>query len=226
MTDVFLSRFYIFFILCRRDPAKGGDNFVIMLIGVLAIQGAFKEHSYVLRSLGVQTREVRPSTGSGFHKTSELEGLEGLVIPGGESTTMLKFLREEGLYTAIQEKGRAGLPIFGTCAGAIVLADMGLIDIEVERNAYGRQAKSFIAPIKISALQDYKIQNSKLQGSDGEFEGVFIRAPKIISVGEGVEILGELESTPVLVKQGNILVSTFHPELTDDDRVHRLFLKS
>ena len=184
-----------------------------MLIGVLAIQGAFKEHSDVLRSLGVQTREVK--------KTSDLEELQGLVLPGGESTTMLKFLHEGGLYTVIQN---SGLPMFGTCAGAILLAEMGLIDIEVERNAYGNQAASFIAPIKIFALQDYKIQDSKLQESDEEFEGVFIRAPKITSVGEGAEVLGELKGPPVLVNQWYVLVSTFHPELTEDDRVHRLFL--
>jgi 5'-phosphate synthase pdxT subunit len=170
------------------------------VIGVLAIQGAFKEHRDMLRSLKVETKEVRT--------VSDLESLDGLIIPGGESTTILKFLKEGDLYEAIQ---KSGLPMFGTCAGVIVLAEMGLIDIQVERNAYGRQAESFIEKIKLS--------------SDSEsFEGVFIRAPKITSVGADVQILGEFENSPVLVQQGNVLVSTFHPELTDDDRVHKLFL--
>lgn len=183
-----------------------------MLIGVLAVQGAFKEHIDVLSSLGAQTREVR--------KISELDDLDGLIIPGGESTTMLKFLKEEGLYEAIQ---KSSLSIFGTCAGAIVLADMGLIDIRVERNAYGRQAESFIGKIKLSKSQ---ITNFKSQvGLSGDqFEGVFIRAPKIISVGSDVQVLGEFENSPVLARQGNILVSTFHPELTSDTRVHQYFL--
>ncbi len=184
-----------------------------MLIGVLAIQGAFREHGDVLRALGAQVREIR--------KVSELESLDGLVVPGGESTTMLKFLHEEGLYTAIQ---KSNLPMLGTCAGTIVLADMGLIDIKVERNAYGRQAESFIVPIKLSKSQTL---NHKSQSgfSDEQFEGVFIRAPKITSVSEGVEVLGELEGAPVFVKQGKILTTTFHPELTGDNRVHELFLE-
>ena len=172
-------------------------------IGVLALQGAFREHAQVLQRLGTDVVEVR--------LPEDLAGLDGLVIPGGESTTIMHLARLYGLEDAIR---RFRAPILGTCAGMIVLdrAHLGLADLEVDRNAYGRQVKSFEADVE-------------LVGDDEPLRGVFIRAPRIRDVGADVEVLGELDGEPVLVRDGRLLLATFHPELTDDPRVHERFLE-
>jgi 5'-phosphate synthase pdxT subunit len=171
-------------------------------IGVLALQGAFREHAQMLRRLGAEVVEVR--------LPEELEGLDGLVIPGGESTTIMRLARIYGLDDAIQRYPGA---IFGTCAGMIVLdrAHLGLADLEVDRNAYGRQVRSFEADVD-------------LEGDERPLRGVFIRAPRIRELGEDVDVLGSLDGEPVLVRDGRLLLAAFHPELTDDTRVHERFL--
>jgi 5'-phosphate synthase pdxT subunit len=171
-------------------------------IGVLALQGAFREHAAMLATLGAEVVEVR--------LPEELEGLDGLVIPGGESTTIMRLAELYGLDDAI---GAFQGAIFGTCAGMIVLdrEHLGLADLEVDRNAFGRQVKSFEADVDLA---------------DGgpPLRGVFIRAPRVRTIGGGVEVLGELEGEPVLVRDRRLLLASFHPELTDDLRVHELFL--
>src|SRR6185503_5601374 len=144
-------------------------------------------------------------------KPEELQGLDGLVIPGGESTTFMRLMRLYGLDEAV--RGFSG-PVFGTCAGMIVLDrdHLGLMDLEVDRNAYGRQVASFEADLR-------------LQGEDEPLRGVFIRAPRVRDVGGGVEVLAEHDGEPVLLRQGRFLVASFHPELTQDTRVHELFLE-
>ena len=172
-------------------------------IGVLALQGAFREHAKALRALGADVVEVRLADG--------LDGLDGLVIPGGESTTMMRLAELYGLDDAIRSYQGA---IFGTCAGMILLdrGHLGLADLEVERNAFGRQVRSFEADVA-------------LDGDEIPLRGVFIRAPLVRDVGSGVEVLGELDGEPVLVRDGRLLLASFHPELTDDLRVHELFLQ-
>ena len=174
-----------------------------MRIGVLALQGAFREHIAVLERLGAETVEVR--------LPEQLDGLDGLIIPGGESTTMMRLMGLYGLDEAIRAFPE---PIFGTCAGMIVLdrERLGLVDLTVERNAFGRQVASFEAPIEID-------------GEDAPFTAVFIRAPWITEAGPGVAILAEVDGHPVLAQEGRILVASFHPELTDDTRVHERFLQ-
>jgi 5'-phosphate synthase pdxT subunit len=174
----------------------------VATIGVLAVQGNFREHAAMLRSLGADVVEVR--------KPQQLEGLDGLVIPGGESTTFMRLMRLYGLDDAVR---RFAGPIFGTCAGMIVLDrdHLGLVDLEVERNAWGRQVHSFEADLD-------------LEGDDAPLRGVFIRAPWIADAGPDVEILAEHEGHPVLARQDRVLVAAFHPELTDDTRVHEKFL--
>jgi len=172
-------------------------------IGVLALQGDFREHAHALARLGAEVVEVR--------LPADLEGLDGLVIPGGESTTIMRLACLYGLDEAIRDyRG----PIFGTCAGMIVLdrEHLGVADLEVERNAYGRQVRSFEA-------------NVELVGDGPPVRGVFIRAPRIRALGSDVEVLGELDGEPVLVRDGRFLLASFHPELTDDLRVHELFLE-
>ena len=173
-----------------------------MRIGVLALQGNFREHAAMLRRLGVEAVEVR--------KPAQLDGLDGLVVPGGESTTFLRLMRLYGLDAAIREFAQ---PVFGTCAGMIVLdrEHLGLVDIGVDRNAYGRQVSSFEADLELA-------------GEKAPLRGVFIRAPRVRDVGEDVEVLAEHDGEPVLVRQGRFLVASFHPELTEDTRVHELFL--
>jgi 5'-phosphate synthase pdxT subunit len=171
-------------------------------IGVLAVQGNVREHMRMLRRLGVEATEVR--------KPEELEGLDGLVIPGGESTTFMRLMRLYGLDEAIR---RFSGPVLGTCAGMIVLdrAHLGLVDVEVSRNAYGRQVASFEADLELA-------------GENEPLRGVFIRAPRVQETGDDVEVLAELEGEPVLLRDGRFIVASFHPELTDDARVHQLFL--
>ena len=172
------------------------------MIGVLALQGNFREHAAMLRRLGADVVEVR--------KPEQLEGLDGLVLPGGESTTFMHLMRLYGLDEAIRSFGG---PVFGTCAGMIVLdsAHLGAVDIEVDRNAYGRQVASFEADVE---LEDDAVP----------LRGVFIRAPRVREVGSDVEVLAELDGEPVLLRDGRFLVASFHPELTDDTRVHERFL--
>jgi 5'-phosphate synthase pdxT subunit len=172
-------------------------------IGVLALQGAFREHAAALRKLGAAVVEVR--------RPDELDGLDGLVIPGGESTTMMRLAELYGLDDAI--RGYRGA-IFGTCAGMIVLDSehWDLADLVVDRNAFGRQVRSFEADVALA-------------GDEIPLRGVFIRAPRIRDAGADLEVLGELDGEPVLVRDGRLLLATFHPELTEDLRVHELFLQ-
>ena len=173
-----------------------------MKIGVLAVQGNFREHAAMLRRLGAEPVEVR--------KPEEMEGLDGLVIPGGESTTFIRLMRLYGLDQAVREFTG---PVLGTCAGMIVLdrQHLGAVDIEVDRNAYGRQVASFEADLALA-------------GDDEPLRGVFIRAPRVREVGPEVEVLAELDGEPVLLREGRFIVASFHPELTDDTRVHERFL--
>jgi 5'-phosphate synthase pdxT subunit len=170
-------------------------------VGVLAVQGNFREHVAMLRQLEVDAIEVR--------KPEQLKDLDGLVVPGGESTTFMRLMRLYGLDEAIRTFDR---PILGTCAGMIVLdrEHLGLVDVEVDRNAYGRQVASFEADLSLA-------------GEGSPLRGVFIRAPRVRVTGD-VEVLAEHEGEPVLVRDGRILVASFHPELTEDTRVHELFL--
>ncbi|MDQ3381130.1 MAG: pyridoxal 5'-phosphate synthase glutaminase subunit PdxT [Actinomycetota bacterium] len=171
-------------------------------IGVLALQGAFREHVQVLERLGAEVVEVR--------LPKELEGLDGLVIPGGESTTIMRLARLYELDEAIRSYQGA---IFGTCAGMIVLdrEHLGVADLEIDRNAYGRQVRSFEAEVELA-------------GEERPLHGVFIRAPRIRELGDQMEVVGKLDDEPVLVREGRLLLASFHPELTEDTRVHQLFL--
>ncbi|MGH3038538.1 MAG: pyridoxal 5'-phosphate synthase glutaminase subunit PdxT [Gaiellaceae bacterium] len=177
-----------------------GDSF---RIGVLAVQGNFREHVYVLRRLGAEVVEVR--------RPEQLAGLDGLVVPGGESTAIRRLMRVGGLEEPVAEFPG---PLFGTCAGMILFdrTHLGLLDLEVERNAYGRQVASFEADVE-------------LEGDPEPLRGVFIRAPRVADAGPDVEVLGRLDGEPVLVRAGRVLAASFHPELTDDPRVHERFLE-
>ena len=183
-------------------------------VGILALQGDFAMHAKMLDRMAAPWKLVKHA--------SDLNQVDGLIIPGGESTTMLKFFSNEGMGEAIKAFAALGKPIYGTCAGAILLAKdvsnppqerLGLIDIGIERNAYGRQVDSSVQAGDCPELSDHPI------------EMVFIRAPIIRRVGERVRVLGRCGDLPVLVEQGNILAGTFHPELTDDETVHRYFLQ-
>ena len=178
-------------------------------VAVLALQGDFEAHRRALADAGVESFEAK--------RPADLAGAEGLVIPGGESTTLWKFFEAEPWEEAFTAFAATGRPVLGTCAGAIVLArevthptqrGLGLIDIGVERNAYGRQAESFVADVSAPALGE-------------PLPAVFIRAPRIRRVGPGVEVLATHGGEPVLVRQGNVSAATFHPELTPDRRLHR-----
>src|SRR5689334_9332038 len=173
-----------------------------LTIGVLAVQGNFREHADMLRRLGAETIEVR--------KPEQLEGLDGLVIPGGESTTFMRLMGLYGLDDAIR---RFAGPIFGTCAGMIVLDrdHLDLVDVAVRRNAFGRQVASFETDLDVA-------------GEPEPVRAVFIRAPWVEEVGPGVEVLAEVDGRPVLARDGRFLVAAFHPELTDDTRLHERFL--
>ena len=181
-------------------------------VGVLALQGAFAAHCECLSSVGVEPVEIRTP--------AQLDTVEALLMPGGESSTMSQLLESSGLFDAITQRLSDGMPTFGTCAGMILLASeildgrsdqrsFSAIDISVRRNAFGRQVDSFESTISTSV---------------GEFHGVFIRAPRIERVGAGVEIVGALGDEPVLVRQGNVLAASFHPELTSDARLHEYFV--
>ncbi|HET7559823.1 MAG TPA: pyridoxal 5'-phosphate synthase glutaminase subunit PdxT [Limnochordia bacterium] len=183
-------------------------------IGVLAIQGSFAEHLRALGRLGVEAVPVR--------RKEQLADLDGLIIPGGESTTLGKLTRMYEIDRAIRAKAEAGMPIYGTCAGMILLAKriaggepphLGLLDVCVRRNAYGPQTESFEADLAIPEL------------GEAPFRAVFIRAPYIEAVGDGVRVLAAVDGHPVLARSGPLLVSSFHPELTDDLRLHRYFVE-
>lgn len=191
---------------CRKEAG----NFK-MKIGVLALQGAIREHTALLKKCEVEPVLVKLPL--------DLETINGLIIPGGESTTIGKLMELYKLDRAIKKKYNEGMPIYGTCAGAILLAKeiinskqpkLGLMDISIKRNDYGRQIDSFEA--------DLDIFNEK------PFRGIFIRAPVIETIHDGCKILAKFQDKPVLVEQNNLLVSTFHPELTDDIRIHKYFI--
>src|SRR5580704_3702887 len=195
---------------CPPITVKGAHE---LKIGILAVQGDFAAHAAMLAGMGVQTVEMRT--------VEDLEGCDGLILPGGESTTQLQFLQEEGLFDAVKKFAADGGAIFGTCAGAILLAtdvknpaqaSLGLLDMTVLRNAYGRQLAS-----------DVFFGSSKL--TNLPMEMVFIRAPVIDRIGAGVEVLAEYDGKPVLVRKDNIMAATFHPELTQDGTVHSRFLE-
>lgn len=183
-----------------------------MKIGVLAMQGAYDKHISILKSLEVHTVEIR--------NKEDLKEIDGLIIPGGESTTMGKLIRTLDIYDDLKEKIESGLPVWGTCAGMILLAKsiyedntkhLATMDIEVRRNAYGRQLGSFYT-------------KSFVKGIGEDIEMIFIRAPYIESVGKKVEVLSVIDGNIVAAKENNMLVTSFHPELTEDNRVHKYFV--
>jgi 5'-phosphate synthase pdxT subunit len=183
-------------------------------VGILAVQGDYAMHAKMLDRIAAPWKLVKHA--------ADLREVGGLIMPGGESTTMLKFFETEGIGPAIKEFAAAGKPVFGTCAGAILLAKevvnppqdrLGVLDVTIERNAYGRQIDSSVRPGECPDLSDHPL------------EMVFIRAPIIRRVGDGVRVLGRCDGLPVLVEQANVLAATFHPELTEDETIHRYFLK-
>ena len=186
-----------------------------MKVGVLALQGAFKLHVQALKRLGVEAIEVRT--------LENFEASQALIIPGGESTTLSFLLESSGIFEALQERSNNGMPILGTCAGMILLSSkitdgrndqkpLKLIDIEVRRNGYGRQIDSFESDLMVEGFENF-------------FKGVFIRAPLVESVGENVDVLAELNGQPIMCRQESTIVTSFHPELADDDRIHAEFLE-
>jgi pyridoxal 5'-phosphate synthase pdxT subunit len=177
------------------------------LIGVLALQGGFEAHERMLRRLGARSREVRVP--------ADLDGLDGLVLPGGESTTMTLGISREGLTEPLRSLAESGTPILGSCAGLIMLdrEHLGLMDIRADRNAFGRQISSFEADVELRGVEG------------GPIRGIFIRAPWIAEHGEDVEILGSVDGHPVAARQQSMLAVAFHTELGGDERLHRLFLE-
>jgi 5'-phosphate synthase pdxT subunit len=186
-----------------------------VLVAVLALQGAFRAHVQRLAELGVVAVEAR--------LPSDLAGVDGLVMPGGESTTMSNLLASSGLFDDVKARVSDGLPVFGTCAGMILLAtevldgrpdqrSFGALDATVRRNGYGRQLDSFETDLDVAGL-------------DAPFHGVFIRAPRVESVGPAVDVLADHHGDPVLLRQGRVMAAAFHPELTDDARLHAAFVE-
>lgn len=183
-----------------------------MRIGVLALQGAVKQHMDMLKRCNVTPIEVK--------LPKDMDNIYGLIIPGGESTTMIKLMKKYGFDKEIKKKYELGIPIYGTCAGAIVLAKdvignkksgLGLIDLSIKRNEYGRQSNSFETSLDI-------------EGFNKPFKGIFIRAPVVNAVYNGAKIMSRFKDDPVLLRQDNVLISTFHPELTNDLRIHKYFV--
>jgi len=182
-----------------------------MKIGVLALQGDVREHLEMLKKCGADTVQVK--------SPEDIDNIDGLIIPGGESTTIGRLIERNGLDTEIKKKFEEGMPIYGTCAGAILLSKkvigqsqfkFGFLDAAVVRNAYGRQVDSFETEIELDEI--------------GKFKGVFIRAPVIQKVYNGAKIMGKFKDMPVMIRQGNLLITTFHPELTGDKRIHQYFV--
>jgi 5'-phosphate synthase pdxT subunit len=189
------------------------SDYIGTTVGVLALQGAFREHVSALEKCGATAREIR--------RRRDLDGIDALIVPGGESTTIGKLLVSYGLLEEVRRLAASGLPIFGTCAGLVMLAQevidgdqplLSLMDITVRRNAFGRQVSSFQAPIELAAA------------NGGPFPGIFIRAPWIERAGSDVEVLASHDGRIVAARQSNLLATAFHPELTDDLRLHRFFL--
>jgi 5'-phosphate synthase pdxT subunit len=176
----------------------------VKAVGVLALQGGFEAHEKILRSLGTEPREVRVP--------AELEGLDALVIPGGESTVMTLGIEREGMAEPLRALASRGTPVLGTCAGMIMLDrdHLGVLDIGTERNAFGRQLRSFEAELELDGI--------------GPLHAIFIRAPWVTELGEGVEVLARVDDHPVAVRQGNVLAVAFHPELAGEPRLHELLL--
>jgi pyridoxal 5'-phosphate synthase pdxT subunit len=176
------------------------------LVGILALQGDFEAHAKMVRSLGAEPREVRVP--------ADLEGLDALIIPGGESTVMTLGIEREGLADPLRDLVQKGTPVLGTCAGMIMLDrdHLGLLDVTTRRNAFGRQVRSFEADIDVDGV------------SGGPMHAVFIRAPWVAEHGPEVEVLGRVEEHPVAIRQGNMLAVSFHPELSGDARLHELLL--
>jgi 5'-phosphate synthase pdxT subunit len=198
-----------------RTTSRKADG---LKIGVLALQGAFREHEQVLGQLGVRPVEVR--------NPADLNGCDGLVLPGGETTTQRKLAQTYGLWQPLERLGRQGIPILATCAGLILLAkridgeegsSLGLLDVDVNRNAYGRQVFSFETLLSVP-----RFASSSANG--GPLRAIFIRAPRIVRVGEAVSVLASHQGEAVAVEQGNLVGLCFHPELTEDRRFHRTFL--
>ena len=177
------------------------------MVGVLALQGGYAAHAAILRDLGAEVREVRTP--------SDLEGLDGLVMPGGESTTMSLGVEREGLADPLRAFAASGAPVFGTCAGLIMLdrEHLGVLDLRCARNAFGRQLHSFEADLDVAGLEGDPVH------------AIFIRAPWVEEPGEEVEVLAEVDGHPVAVRQGNVLAVSFHPELGDERRLHARFLE-
>lgn len=182
-------------------------------IGVLALQGAFRKHLDIIKKLGVEGVEIRTA--------GDLDSIDGLIIPGGESTVIAKLMIKNDIMNPLLENVKSGMGLYGTCAGMILMAKqveesnqpiLHLMDITVRRNAYGRQKESFEASFDITGL------------TDGPFSGIFIRSPKVTACTKDIEVLAEFEGTPVLIRENRLLASSFHPELTEDTRIHRLFL--
>jgi len=182
-------------------------------IGVLALQGAFQKHLDMISKLGAE--------GIGIRTAYDLDSIDGLIIPGGESTVIAKLLIKNDIMNPVLERVKSGMGLYGTCAGMILMANrvedsdqplLNLMDITVKRNAYGRQKESFEASFEIKGL------------NDEPFSGIFIRSPMVTAYTQDIEVLAEFEGNPVLVRENKLLASSFHPELTDDTRIHRLFL--
>ena len=184
------------------DPVAGRT----LVVGVLALQGGFEAHLDTLRRLGAEPREVRTP--------EDMEGLDALVIPGGESTTIGKLIASANLESALRAHHEAGRPILGTCAGLIVCdaEHLGFIDVEAKRNAFGRQLQSFEADLAVTGIGDEQLR------------AVFIRAPWVERCGPGVEVLASYDGHPVAIREGSVLACAFHPELTDDPRFHAIFM--
>lgn len=182
-----------------------------LIVGVLGIQGSIQEHISSLKKAGVLTKEVLTA--------DDLESVDGLVIPGGESSVLSKLMVKNGLVEPLKRRIGEGFPVYGTCAGMILLSQtadkemqpLGVMDLDIERNAYGRQIDSFVEDVNIEGL--------------GEFPAVFIRAPQVRRVGGQVKVLAKAGEMPILCRQGNLLAGSFHPELTDDLRLHQYFIK-
>jgi pyridoxal 5'-phosphate synthase pdxT subunit len=192
--------------LTPGEASNGGAPDRRRLVGILALQGDFDAHAKLVRALGAQAREVRV--------TADLEGLDALIIPGGESTVMTLGIEREGLAEPLRALVRGGTPVLGTCAGMIMLdrEHLGLLDIRTRRNAFGRQIRSFEADVELTGV------------TGGPVHAVFIRAPWVAEHGPDVQVLGSVEEHPVAIRQGNMLAVSFHPELSGDSRLHEMLL--
>jgi pyridoxal 5'-phosphate synthase pdxT subunit len=216
----------------KKHNVNADQNIMLKnsVVGVLALQGAFREHIIALKKCGVMAREIK--------FPQQLDSVDGLIIPGGESTTIYKLIEKYNFRPALAKFYKQKKPLFGTCAGLILLAKevtgnsfgLGYIDITVDRNAYGRQVDSFeqtvdleLAPSDASNNFIFK-SGAKNAGRHDKFNAIFIRAPKIEKTGENVQILSSVNSVPVFARQENVLVCAFHPELTDDLRIHQYFI--